>query len=465
MLRQFSVNYVVLSLTVDILSTVLAFSLAICLHANLKGLTIATPLEIPSPFFIIVAALWVVTFLVASVYAPRRAYAVVDEYRHVIVGVSIAALIFAGLWHVFLPAFSALLFLLFVSINLTLLLTWRSAARILRRLVRLQVTERRVLIVGAGEVGRRVGDTMLEHHWIGLELTGYLDGALGTNRHELHALGGVKDVRQVTSTQNIHDVIIALPQSSSGQINELVEALHDLPVNLRVVPGNFSLGWYRMTADDLGELLIINLAEPTLDDAQRLTKRLFDLLVAGISLLFMGPIFGALALLIKLDSRGPVIFRQKRVGENGRIFDMYKFRSMVVGAEDLQSEVNQVNGIGQIIHKKIDDPRVTRAGAFLRRTSLDELPQLFNVWKGDMSLVGPRPEMPWLVEQYEPWQHTRFAVPQGITGWWQVHDRSDKPMHLHTEDDLYYIHNYSLWMDIYILLKTPLAVVRGRGAY
>ncbi len=160
-----------------------------------------------------------------------------------------------------------------------------------------------------------------------------------------------------------------------------------------------------------------------------------------------------------------MLFRQQRVGENGRLFTMYKFRSMVVNAEELQEQVNEVDEEGHIIHKKPNDPRVTRVGRFIRRYSLDELPQLFNVLKGDMSLVGPRPELPWLVEKYEPWQRKRFAVPQGITGWWQVNGRSDKPMHLHTEDDLFYIQNYSLWLDLLILWKTVWVVLRGKGAY
>ncbi len=174
---------------------------------------------------------------------------------------------------------------------------------------------------------------------------------------------------------------------------------------------------------------------------------------------------GVVALAIKLDSPGPVIFRQARVGENGRVFQMLKFRSMVDGAEKLQHAVTHLDDEGNLVHKEESDPRVTRIGRFIRRASLDELPQFLNVLKGDMSLIGPRPEMPWLVDSYEPWQRKRFAVPQGLTGWWQVNGRSDKMMHLHTDEDLYYIQNYSLWLDLYILLKTPWVILRGKGAY
>ena len=145
---------------------------------------------------------------------------------------------------------------------------------------------------------------------------------------------------------------------------------------------------------------------------------------------------------------------------------MYKFRTMFQGAARLERDLAEValkNGSRHF--KEPDDPRVTRVGRFLRRTSLDELPQFWNVLKGDMSLVGPRPELPVFVERYEPWQRKRFAVPQGITGWWQIHDRSDKPMYLSTEDDLYYIQHYSLLLDLRILLVTALAILRGKGAY
>jgi lipopolysaccharide/colanic/teichoic acid biosynthesis glycosyltransferase len=138
---------------------------------------------------------------------------------------------------------------------------------------------------------------------------------------------------------------------------------------------------------------------------------------------------------------------------------------MIKNAEQLQKQVERRNEEGKIIHKTKDDPRVTRVGRLLRRLSLDELPQLFNILGGTMSVVGPRPELPYLVEMYQPWQRKRFAIPPGLTGWWQVSGRSDRPMHLHTEDDLYYIQNYSIWLDLQIIVRTIWVVLIGRGSY
>jgi exopolysaccharide biosynthesis polyprenyl glycosylphosphotransferase len=196
-----------------------------------------------------------------------------------------------------------------------------------------------------------------------------------------------------------------------------------------------------------------------------MVKRAFDLIVGSVIQIFVAPVMILIAFAIKISSPGPILFKQRRVGENGRLFWMYKFRSMIVDADTQLREVIREDEEGNIIHKTPHDPRITYIGRFIRRTSLDELPQLFNVMKGEMSLVGPRPELPFLVEKYEPWQRKRFAVPQGITGWWQVNGRSDKPMHLHTEDDLYYVQNYSLLLDMRILIKTIWVVLRGKGAY
>jgi len=194
-------------------------------------------------------------------------------------------------------------------------------------------------------------------------------------------------------------------------------------------------------------------------------KRVFDLSFGFLALTLALPLMALSALLVFLEDGRPIIFRQKRVGKNGRLFEMLKFRTMVKDAEQLQSQVEKRDLDGNLIHKVKDDPRVTRVGSLLRRFSLDELPQLFNVLAGTMSLVGPRPEMPFLVDNYESWQRKRFAVPPGMTGWWQVTGRSDKPMHLHTEDDLYYIQNYSIWLDLEIIVRTIWVVLIGKGSY
>jgi lipopolysaccharide/colanic/teichoic acid biosynthesis glycosyltransferase len=174
---------------------------------------------------------------------------------------------------------------------------------------------------------------------------------------------------------------------------------------------------------------------------------------------------GLIAIGIRLHSPGPVLLHQERIGENGRLFKMHKFRTMVENAEEMRHLVERVDEEGHVLHKSPSDPRVTRFGRFLRILSLDELPQFFNILRGQMSLVGPRPEMPFLVEKYEPWQRKRFSVPPGLTGWWQIHGRSDKPMHLHTEEDLYYIQNYSPWLDIVIIMKTVGSVLSRKGAF
>jgi len=192
---------------------------------------------------------------------------------------------------------------------------------------------------------------------------------------------------------------------------------------------------------------------------------MFDVIVSTILIILLAPVMLLIAVLIKLESPGPIIFRQERIGEYGRRFQMLKFRTMYQDADRRWQEVAKRDEQGRLIHKVKDDPRVTRVGRKLRRTSLDELPQLFNVLRGEMSLVGPRPEMPYIAAEYEPWQWQRFRVPPGITGWWQINGRSDKPMHLHTEDDLYYIQNYSFWLDLRILMRTLIVVWKGHGAY
>jgi exopolysaccharide biosynthesis polyprenyl glycosylphosphotransferase len=469
MLRQHTVNYAVVSILMDWGATLIALLLAKSLRPYLPPimpfLVPVLSIDIPAILFVIVPIIWSSTFLIMSVYDPRRIYKVTDEFQAVTLGIGISTLIFAGVLYLGFRDFSRWLLVTFVFINLCLLLSWRVIIRVSFRFGRFPTHPRRVLIIGAGKTGQKLARMIADYSWTGLNLIGFLDDNPEKQGQDHRVFGYLVDVREVVERQQIDDVVIALPQRAYGRVNQLALDLHDLPVQVRVVPDYFSLALYRASVDDFGGVPMINLRDPALNEVQRFVKRIFDLIIAGISVILLSPILTLIALLIRLDSPGPIFYRQDRVGENGRPFHMYKFRTMVPEADQLLSQVTEINSQGQILFKRPDDPRVTRVGHILRRASVDELPQLFNVLKGDMSLVGPRPELPWLVERYEPWQRKRFAVPQGMTGWWQVNGRSDKPMHLHTEDDLYYVQNYSLWMDIFILLKTPWVVLRGKGAY
>jgi exopolysaccharide biosynthesis polyprenyl glycosylphosphotransferase len=471
MFKRFSVNYALFSMAVDGLLTVTALALTDAL--SVAWLRIVWPENwfysqgefIPPPLWPVVVLIWVVVFVSVSVYDPKRNYKAVDEFQNAALAAVFANLILAGMLYLTRRDVSRWLFALFLMLDWALLLGWRVIARMAFRLAKGSARPRRVLVVGAGEVGRRVAEMIGEHSWTGLTLEGYLDDAPDKEARGLPVLGTLDDAARVIQQREIDEVVIALPPRAWEQVNQLVVTLHTLPVDVHVVPDYFALTLWRATAEDLAGVPMVNLRAPALNDYQCLIKRVSDLILGGMLTLLALPVMAMIAIAIKLDSPGPILFKQQRVGENGKLFWMYKFRSMVVDADKIIPQMVKNTADGKVTYKRKNDPRVTRVGRFIRHTSLDELPQLFNVLKGDMSLVGPRPELPWLVELYEPWQRKRFAVPQGITGWWQVNGRSDKEMHLHTDEDLFYIQNYSLWLDIRILLKTPWVALRGRGAY
>jgi exopolysaccharide biosynthesis polyprenyl glycosylphosphotransferase len=414
------------------------------------------------PAYALALTVWVVGFLLLDVYNLQKNLRVLDELQRLIAAHVVTSLAFAGSLYFSFRDISRLQTLSFLLISLLLLIAYRVVFRLfLRFFGNKRYGSRRVLIVGAGSIGRQAAKMVIENSWTGLKMIGFMDDNLQADTMGYPHFGPLKQILQVVEEQRINEVIFALPRHAHTKLTNLVVALQAFKINVRVVPDLFDLVFLRSTVEDLDGIPVVTLREPALDPLQRLVKRLFDLVVGSIGLVLALPIMGIIALVIKLDSLGPVIFKQQRVGENGRLFNLYKFRTMVCDASELRQETSA----GQLIHKFYDDPRVTRVGRFLRRTSLDELPQFINVLKGEMSLVGPRPELPWLVDHYQSWQRKRFEVPQGLTGWWQVNGRADKLMHLHTEDDLYYIKNYSLWLDIQILWRTIKAVIDRHGAY
>ncbi len=415
------------------------------------------------PIYLLMLIVWAMGFSLLNVYNLQKNLQMLAEIPRLSMAHLISTLAFAGVLYFSFRDVSRLQVLSFAVISLFLLIIYRITLRVfLRSFGDKRYGIRRVLIIGAGSVGQQVAEMVIKSSWTGFKLVGFVADNSETISGNYPLLGSLSQTRKVVQTEHINEVVFALPRHAHRKLANLVTELEDMQLNMRVVPDFLDLVFLRSVVEDFGGIALVTLREPALDPLQRLTKRTFDLSLAVVGLLLTFFPMAIIALLIKLDSSGSAVFTQQRVGEYGRLFKMYKFRTMVDNAE---SPLPQEMTDGGLVHKIHDDPRITRIGRFLRRTSLDELPQLFNVLKGEMSLVGPRPELPWLVDHYERWQRKRFEVPQGMTGWWQVNGRSEKLMHLHTEEDLYYIKNYSLWLDFQILWRTIKVVINQRGAF
>jgi len=471
MLRRFSTTFSLFSMVLD--ATLAGFALIFAsaarpLYNSLPGVAfIKSSVELPAHLYLIFPLMWVWVLLVFSIYDGRRNFRAVDEFATLSLGSFFAAVTMAGVLYLSYRDMSRMIFIAFLVQSFGLMFLWRSAARLMFRL-RLGglLKDRRVLILGAGEGGSRLAEQVQAQPGLGLVLVGFLEDNCGPPDPIHPVLGSLTLLRQVVQDQRITDVVVAVPRSDYECLNWAVSELHDLPVKVWIIPDYFSLALHRATVEEFAGIPMLDLRAPALSEYQRMTKRAFDLVVSSVLLVVTAPLLAGIALAVRLTSPGPIFYRARRAGENGRFFGMIKFRTMVQNADQLSHLVNTYDEQGKLVaFKHPHDPRVTPIGHFLRRTSMDELPQLLNVLRGEMSLVGPRPEMPDLVDQYQPWQRKRFAVPQGMTGWWQIHGRSDKPMHLHTEEDLYYVQHYSIWLDFQIIVQTVWVVLHGKGAY
>ena len=469
MLRRFSVNFAVFSMLLDGSSVVFCLWLSAAIRPFMNTLALVRdvefPLIVPGQLYILFPMIWVIVFASLSIYDGRKFLRAADELAALMLATVIASISTAGILYFSFRDVSRALFILFVISTFFTCLLWRVLARMYFRARReLPQVSRRVVAVGTGPLGQSVGRQIQHSPSDSLVLAGYVDDGYG-DQGGMVVLGNLQDLKSIISKHRITDVVIALPYSEYQKISEIVRQLEDLPVGVWIALGFFDLALYRTDIEDFAGIPMLDLRASAIDDYQRMIKRAFDLVFGLFALIPALPLLALSAILVFLEDGMPILLRQQRAGENGRLFEMLKFRTMIRNAEQLQDQVEKRDADGNLIHKIRDDPRVTRTGRLLRRLSLDELPQLFNVLAGTMSLVGPRPEMPYLVDKYQPWQRKRFAVPPGLTGWWQVSGRSDKPMHLHTEDDLYYIQNYSIWLDLQIIVRTIWVVLVGRGAY
>ncbi len=340
-------------------------------------------------------------------------------------------------------------------------------------LYRLGVAETRVLVIGSGTLGKLIMQYMAANPHLGYSVVGFLH-----DLHDLHdlseppgdfgrfkMLGTLEDLNMVIRSMQIDEVIIALPSNLHEQSIRSVRLLERLGTSFKLVPDIYELNLSRIDMDTIDGIPLINIKQASLNTMQQLVTRVIDVTISVLVLVIGLPFWLCIALAILLTSRGPVIYKQKRIGLNGYPFFCYKFRTMYKDADKKLPDLLPYNEAQGPLFKIKDDPRITPVGKFLRRTSFDEIPQFLNIIRGEMSLVGPRPPLPREVEEYDERQKMRLTITPGLTGLWQVRGRSDISFDEGLLMDLYYIENWSLRLYFQILLRTIPAVLFSRGAY
>jgi exopolysaccharide biosynthesis polyprenyl glycosylphosphotransferase len=414
--------------------------------------------------FPLIAVLWPIVYYFYGLYSVRRHRSRIEEGFAVLVATGLATLLLTGLATFYRGfSYSRLVLLLFFAADVLFVFAGRTAIRrYLEEAWRHGFGVRQVLVVGAGRLGRAVIDKLAEHPEAGLRAVAMLDDEpqqKGEAYRGVPVVGGTSEAAAVVDKLRVDTVFLALPLDAHRTMLSVLKDVGRTVADVRVVPDLLQHITFRAGVEDLDGLPVVHLTQVPLSGWMSLVKRSVDIAVSSATLAALSPIFAAVALAIRREDRGPIFYRQRRMGLDGRPFDILKFRSMVPGAED---------GSGPTWASP-DDPRCTRVGRSLRRWSLDELPQLVNVLRGEMSLVGPRPERPEFVREFKeefPQYMLRHRVRAGMTGWAQVHGwRGNTSLTKRIEYDLYYIENWTLSLDVKILWMTLRHGLTHRNAY
>jgi Undecaprenyl-phosphate glucose phosphotransferase len=417
----------------------------------------------------IVTIVFPLAFAVQGLYRIRPARGKTEEWTAVAIGSVVATVVLSGVLLWVRPGktdalYSRATLLMFMACAMLFVIVGRTFFRaVVERRHRGGKDLDRVLIAGNGDLARAVVARMNAHRdQLGFRIVGYLRNGFESMDEQLDGLpclGTIDDAESVIEKHDVDHVFVALPHASSQAMMALLDRLVRTVVSVHVVPDLLQFMVLRSRVEDIDGLPTINLSETPLEGWSRFVKRAFDLVVAGAALLLLSPLMLLVSLLIWIEDRGPIFYRQVRMGLDGKPFEILKFRSMRVGAE---------KDTGAVWAEK-DDPRRTHIGRFIRAWSIDELPQLWNVVAGDMSVVGPRPERPQFVEQFRaefPHYMLRHKVRAGMTGWAQVHGwRGNTSIRIRIEHDLYYIENWSLMLDVKILFMTVVHGLRHENAY
>lgn len=412
----------------------------------------------------VVLVVWPAVFYFHRLYQIRRDRSLIDETLAIVVASSLSTFLLIGVlsfWRGF--AFNRPLLVVFLGLDIFFVALARFGIhRYLETIWSAGVGVRRALVVGAGNAGRAIAEKLLDHPATGLKPIGFADDdpeKVGSDFRGLPVLGTTGDVRELIRKHEVDTVFLALPVEAYKTMLGILREVGNEMIDLRVVPDLFQYVTFKAGVEDFDGLPVINLSQVPLEGWNSLVKRAMDVALSSFGLAALALVSPFVALAIWLEDRGPVFYTQERMGLDGRLFRILKFRSMTVDAES-QTGATWASE---------EDPRRTRVGSFLRKTSIDELPQLVNVFVGDMSLVGPRPERPEFVHEFKekfPQYMLRHRVRAGITGWAQVHGwRGNTSLSKRIEYDLYYIENWSLSLDVKILWLTFRHGFIHRNAY
>jgi len=478
---QLSLIIQIASVLGDVMSIVAAFWLAYVLRYRLELGGEVSPSawtsfgKFTSPVLAAIALL-IVVFPMRRMYALSPKSSLIEFVPRLVGGVTIviAGVILLAYFFRFSP--SRLVFVYVWAFALAFMIVHRLLwSRLRRWLWRRGIGIDRVLIVGDGQSGRRIMQAMLGNPEMGYRLIGYagepvhgdsVNVATERGIFKCPRLGGVSDIRELVRRHRVDEVVVLGTGNGSDRTRHILEQCREMVVQFRIVPDLLQLSIDRVDFSDIGGVPTIGVRDASIQGWNAFMKRTIDVMFSLAVLSVAAIPMLVIALMIKRDSAGPVFYRQTRVGQYGEAFTIIKFRCMVANADKMWTDmVSQTEGADGRLFKDPNDPRITKVGRSLRRYSLDELPQLINVLRGDMSVIGPRPPLPKEVAEYDEWHLQRLLVKPGLTGLWQINGRSNLSFDEMVRLDLYYAENWSPWLDTRILLRTLPAVLLGRGAY
>jgi Undecaprenyl-phosphate glucose phosphotransferase len=421
-------------------------------------------LNVYFPLTIYAMIIWTIVLKVFGLYEPMRIVDFFEEATKIIKASLVAVLIFITVVYFAKEyKYSRMVFFYFWVLSTLGLIVSRSGMRTFLRYLRKKgMNLRFVLIVGAGELGQKILRSINRHPELGLRVAGFLTRRkekLATKICGAPIVGLYEDIKKILATHHIDQIFLALPLEEHFRLKNIMEAIDNEMVDIKIVPDFFDYIKLRGGVEELDNIPIITLRDSPLYGWNRISKRCFDILFSLIFLTIFSPLLIIITIAIKLTSRGPVFYRQERMGLDGKLFIMFKFRTMREDAEKTTGPV----------WAKEEDKRRTKLGAFLRKMSLDELPQMINVLKGEMSIVGPRPERPFFIQQFKervPRYMLRHKMKAGITGWAQVNGwRGNTSIEKRIEYDIFYIENWSLGFDVKIMWLTLWKGFRNKHAY